>query len=256
MNISKEMKIELDNKAYKCANEIRKKFNLGDNPLPDIYSLELSKEFLLLKFPNDYKISGVYLEKKGRDKTYKCIYINTLEPLGRQAFTFAHEIYHSFFELSNDCVCLENKRRKDPVEFTAEKFASYLLIPRIKLVEELKKRCINKSMWVNEEKIFEMQKIFGVSFQALLYAISELKKHHEYKQFIPKNMVYLSRYYKPEYWNTLAIDTEKYDSLNKLNSVNPIFEWPKGFKENIINNLDKAVIDITDIEDIMSFFEG
>ena len=70
-------KKELDKKAEQYAIEFRKKLNLGDEPITDIFSLDYTKEFLLLKFPNEMNISGAYIEKTGREKTYKCIYINT-----------------------------------------------------------------------------------------------------------------------------------------------------------------------------------
>ena len=51
-------KKELDKKAEQYAIEFRKKLNLGDEPITDIFSLDYTKEFLLLKFPNEMNISG------------------------------------------------------------------------------------------------------------------------------------------------------------------------------------------------------
>ena len=40
-----------------------------------------------------------------------------------------------------------------------------------------------------------------------------------------------------------------------LNSVNPVFEWPKEFKENIEKNLSEGLVSYEDVEDIYDFFE-
>lgn len=251
--LTKLQKCELDKKAEKCALEFRRKFNLGEEPISDIFSLDCTKEFLLLKFPNDMGISGAYIEKAGREKPYKCIYINTFEPIGRQKFSFAHELYHIFYEKSNDVLSITNASQYDPIEYCAERFASYLLIPRNHLKRKLSNiKGYRDYYFIKTEELFDLHKIYGVSFQSLVYTISELDN----KNLIPKNInSSFAKYYKEKYWQELSDKTIKYDKSNLLNSIKPTFEWPDEFKENIEKNLSEGLVSHEDVEDIYDFFE-
>lgn len=253
IQLTRAQKEDINKKAQKYALEFRKKFGLDDEPIQNIFSLDFTKEFLLLKFPNEMGISGAYIEKKGREKKYKCIYINTLEPIGRQSFSFAHELFHIFYEKSNDVLSKTNANQYDPVECCAECFASYLLIPRTHLKRELGNiRRGKKTYCIRYEELFDLQKKYGVSFQALVYTISKLDD----KSLIPQNIhSNFAKYYKKEYWDELTQRTEKYDKNNLLNSVNPVFEWPMEFKKNIEKNLEEGLVSYEDVEDIYDFFE-
>lgn len=245
-------KKELDKKAEQYAIEFRKKLNLGDEPITDIFSLDYTKEFLLLKFPNEMNISGAYIEKTGREKTYKCIYINTNEPLGRQSFSFAHELYHALHEKSNDVLSVTNAYHYDPVEYCAERFASHLLIPRTHLKKMLSNiKGFKSYYYIKQDLLFKLQKIYGVSFMAIVYAIDTL----EDKEIIPDNIKKYMKYKWPKYWEDLEKKTLANDKNNMLNSVNPVFEWPKEFKENIEKNLSEGLVSYEDVEDIYDFFE-
>jgi Zn-dependent peptidase ImmA (M78 family) len=251
--LTEVQKLELDKKAEKCALDFREKFNLGDEPISDIFSLDFTKEFLLLKFPNEMGISGAYIEKAGRENSYKCIYINTNEPIGRQNFSFAHELYHRFHDKSNDVLSVTNASQYDPVEYCADCFASHLLIPRM----HLKKLLLNIKgyrchYYISKEELFDLQKIYGVSFQSLVYTISKLDN----KSLVPKNInSSFAKYYNEKYWEELKQNTERYDKDNLLNSVDPVFEWPRGFRENIEKNLSEGLVSHEDVEDIYDFFE-
>lgn len=250
--LTKVQKEELDKKAKKCVLDFRKKFNLGDKPISDIFSLDFTKEFLLLKFPNEMGISGAYIEKLGRENPYKCIYINTFEPVGRQSFSFAHELYHIFYEKSNDVLSITNASKYDPVEYCAEGFANNLLIPRTHLKEELLKlKSYRKDYYIKQEQLFDLQKIYGVSFMALVYTIFYLDD----KSLIPKNINTYMKYRFEKYWDELDKNTTKYDRYNLLNSVEPIFEWPKEFRADIEKNLSEGLVSYEDVEDIYDFFE-
>lgn len=251
MSITKMQKEELDKKAKRRASEFREKLNLGDEPIGDIFSLDFAKEFLFLKFPNEMGVSGAYIEKTGRENPYKCIYINTLEPIGRQHFSFAHELYHAFYEKSNDVLSKTNASKYDPVEYCAERFASYLLIPRTHLKRNLLRIKPFGRFNIRIEHLFDLQKIYGVSFTALVYTISQIDD----KNLIPCNIRFYMKYVHEKYWNELTILTEKYDKNNRLNSVQPIFEWPKEFRENIEKNLSDGLISKGDVEDIYDFFD-
>ena len=87
---------------------------------------------------------------------------------------------------------------------------------------------------------------------AIVYTIAQLDD----KSLIPKNInQHFMKYKYEKYWRDLENRTLEHDINNKLNSVNPVFEWPKEFKENIEKNLSEGLVSYEDVEDIYDFFE-
>jgi Zn-dependent peptidase ImmA (M78 family) len=244
-------RIALRKEAEDKAIEFRKLFDIDEKPIHNIFSLAFAKEFFILKFPFNEKISGAYIEKKGRNKTYKCIYINKIEPIGRIAFSFMHEIYHAYYEKSDKEV-FSYTQSKDAIEIKANEFASFILIPRVYLIRELNKLRGNRRTWTIENyQIFDLQKIFNVSFLAIVKAITDL----EDENLKPINLKPFYKYIHPKYWKELEELTLQYDAKNQLNSCEPIIEWPKGFKENIEKNIKEGIVFKEEVEDIFEFFD-
>lgn len=242
-----ELKKDVIEKVY----DFRRKFNIKDEPIKDIYSLAFAREFIVLRFPFNQGISGAYIEKKGRgDKIYRCIYINNREPIGRLAFSFMHEIYHAYYERSGDSVISYNQSR-NPIEKKANKFASYILIPRPYLRKIIMEMKGTKKNWnIKIEEIFDLQYMFGVSFLAVVKAIDEFRDTIK-----PRNIKMFYKYKNKKYWDELEKLTLNYDKNNFLNSCNPRVEWPDGLKENIEKNIKDGIILREDVEGLISFFE-
>ncbi|NOW07935.1 ImmA/IrrE family metallo-endopeptidase [Clostridium beijerinckii] len=78
--------------------------------------MEETSGFYILRFPNDFEVSGLTIIKNSikEDEKYICIYVNTNEPLGRQLFTLSHELYHVLFERSNELASYYKERMKKP----------------------------------------------------------------------------------------------------------------------------------------------
>lgn len=246
-----EMRL-LDIEAQAKAKDFRERFNIEEKPIDDIYSLAFAKEFFLLKFPFNKDVSGAYIEKKGRNnEIYKCIYINTYEPIGRLAFSFMHEIYHAYYEKSNSDV-ISYSQSEDPIEIKANRFASHILIPRSYLIKELNKiKWNSKNGWgIKYNQLFDLQKELKVSFLALVYAIDELPECIK-----PSNIKVFYKYKSERYWDELEKRTLKHDKENIYNSCNRVTEWPKGFKENIEKNISDGLIRKEELQDIFEFFE-
>ncbi|WP_415292200.1 ImmA/IrrE family metallo-endopeptidase [Clostridium perfringens] len=250
--MKKEERKKLENEAALRALEFRQKYNIKEEPIDDVYSLAFAKEFFILKFPFKEEISGAYIEKKGRgDIKYKCIYINTNEPVGRLSFSFMHEIYHAFFEKSTDSSFSYNQSN-DPVEIKANNFASYILIPRSYLLMKLNRLRNQRYSWnISESELFRLQMEFKVSLVALVCAIDEFDYGVK-----PKNIKSFYKYRYPKYWKELEGKSLMFDQRNNLNSCEPKIEWPVRFKENIEKNISSGVVFREDLEDIFDFFEG
>jgi len=247
-------KIALDQKAYKAAEKLRGMWGIEEVPIDDLESLVVAKGFFMLKFPNNNEISGAYIEKRGREQVYKCIYMNTAEPLGRLNFTLAHELYHSYFEKSGKGmeVCSSKNFSKDPIEKTAEMFASYLLIPRKILVEELMRMNIVNNKYISFNEIIELQCIFKVSFSAMMMALTSLK-NTPYYNYVPGNLRSFAKYYNKSYWEELKNKSEKKGV--DLNTCNYVFELNESYKKNINKNINNNLIKEEDVKDIAEMFD-
>lgn len=250
-NISKEEKKTFDSIAKVRAEEFRAKYRFSD-----INSLEILKGFYILKFPNELGISGAYIKKRGREKDYNCIYINTAEPIGRQNFSLLHELYHAIYEKSNEIVSLKKMVSSDPVEFRAERFASYVLIPRDRLINNLRRIKLGKGkFFINIKDLLVLQKEFQCSFTALIYAISDLNV--DLPTLVPLNINTFWKYAKEQNWSELEKITEKYNSEYEvnLNKSDNSQIWPNGLKENIYSNISNGLIDQYEVVDLIDFFE-
>lgn len=242
--------------AYDRVKEFRQMWELPNEPIKDISSLVVAKEFLLLRFPNIFGIAGIHLQKKDGDKLIHCIYIDNADPIGRQNFTLAHEIYHAYFEPSTKGVCMQTNKHDDPIETKADNFASYLLIPRDKLAQSLFVLFTGKSKKyrnISLEQLLKIQERFQVSLQAIVYAIDELCNFPDYNSLIPSNINAFKKYYMPQYWEELMIKSEMNNCY--LNTPNPIYEFPENFKSNLIKNYKNGKIQQEDIEEIFDFFD-
>lgn len=256
MLMSKEEKQKCIEIGATRAQEFRQAWKLPDAPIKDINSLVETKEFLLLRFPNDYGISGIYLKKKDGDRYVNCIYINNGDPIGRQNFTIAHELYHAFYEPSTVGICMQTNKNEDPIEMRADSFASHLLIPRDKLALILSKLFNGKTKAyriLSFDTIIRIQTVFQVSFQAIIYAIDDLKNYPELAHVLPNNSNAFRKYYLPKYWDELIDKSERINCF--LNTPNPKYEFPDRFKDNLIKNYKKGIIQEEDLLDIFDFFD-
>lgn len=245
-----------NNEILKKVKSFRSQFNLDDKLITIDMLENLNDDLIVLKFPNNLKVSGACMEKKDIDKVYKCIYINTNEIVGRNIFTFCHELYHIYYEKSQIGLCVEDLRYKDPIERRAEMFASNLLIPRYKLLLDLKNMGLNSDKEVKRQNIFELQIKYNVSFQAIVYVLEDIKKINKYKEFsnyVPQIPQGIKMYYTKSKWNELSNLSEDYGLV--LNSIKPRYEIPENFKQNLIENYKNKKTDYIEIKDIFDFFE-
>lgn len=249
--------------VYKNIKEFKVDFMKDlKNPYDIIEIFKNKEDFLVLEFPNKMNISGITMIKKTRNIDYKCIYINTNDPIGRRNFSFLHEIYHVFYEKSEKGYSL--KSDKSEIEKRAEIFASNILIPRELLLKELRKHGCKSNKEITEEIIFEIQLVFHASFQAVLYAINNLEKDLEnmttlenvnkLKKFIPIIPERLYMYFKK--WDKLEEKTLANNKYNIFNSTNSEYKFPDTFKKNLIANYKNGKIDIETLNTLFEFFNA
>lgn len=125
-------------------------------------------------------IPGVQLEYVSMDSTLSgslskqgdvwMIRVNDLHSKTRQRFSIAHELGHFVYHKDDENEFVDTTffrgMTSDNLEFTANKFASELLMP-----EEQVRQLIDKE---NIRSVAELAKKFGVSSAAMLYRVKDL----------------------------------------------------------------------------------
>ncbi|GAA0078903.1 hypothetical protein UT300005_32820 [Clostridium sp. CTA-5] len=242
----------------------KKEFNIGnkeeDYPLDLFNILENKPGFYILSFPNDVEISGLTIIKNSvkENEKYICIYVNTKEPIGRQLFTVAHELYHILFEKSDESASYYKNRMSSPIEKRAEEFASRLIIPRDLLAKKIKNLKKSKNRSLNMLDIVKLQEEFNVSFQSIVYVINNTSSKSDLKwgkfyDMLPKpeekfKMAYTSEKYRQQ----IVSETKKYTNLNLIKES---FVLPALFNSDLKESLQKNLIDDYEYNQILNFFE-
>ena len=157
--MKREVEIEvLEKRAY----EVRKTFGF-DNTSPIDFRVikEKLNHATFVKYPLSRNFCGLIYKL---DTQSAVIVINSTLNLGRQNFTFAHELYHYYYSSSDTKVCSFNedfkKNKKDPEEVTADRFASYFLMPRFAFLDYFTDEC---GGIVSEESIIKLENHFMVN---------------------------------------------------------------------------------------------
>lgn len=232
--LSPATKGKLNREAATLALEVREKLNLGYGPIDDMYELLESKGFILLSFPSkDDRLSGFHTKKSNRH----CIYINSNHVLGRQHFSLAHELYHSFYDEDKYIVCYDNDESDDIYqskeeaenEYRANCFAANFLMTEKEMLKFASMNINNPSNpTVND--IIRVQHHFSVSYKAALKRFCKVMGVH-----YPKEKK-LAVYSLPEYKEELERLTLNLGFTTKL--IKPTAaRIPESFLDDISFNL-------------------
>ena len=152
------------------AEELRKKLGQDNySPVDPFKLIQVIEKLTLVFYPLGNNISGACF----KGKSSSLIAINSKMSVGRQNFSFAHELYHLYYgEHSKSTVSPLNITKDNAVENDAETFASYFLIPQISLREMINK-CFdeNKTTKLTIADVIKLEQYFGVSHKAMLYRL-------------------------------------------------------------------------------------
>ena len=144
----------------------------------------LSKLGVMVMFkPLSNNFSGMAV-KQGE---YKFILVNSTHRLSKQHFTIAHELYHLFIQEEFVAEVSHAGRfdKKDKVEFEADWFAAYLLMPEEGVLALIPTEELSKNK-IRLETIVKIEQYFACSRTALLFRLDGmgLIDYNQYKQFI------------------------------------------------------------------------
>lgn len=146
------------------AIRFREKVGYSNREPIDIESVVLKMgDYTIVKLELPERISGMCIV----DESSKLIAINSLQTLGRQRYSIAHELYHLEVEkLTEGTVCLSNGYdSKSDSEREAEQFASYLLMPYDGLEWYIEK--YNVAEW-DVKSIIELSQFYKMSYMSVL----------------------------------------------------------------------------------------
>lgn len=156
------------------AEEFRSRFGI-DNLAPiDIFALaKRIPNMTTVLYPLGENISGMSV----KDPKFKLAAINSSQTYGRQRFTLAHELFHLFYdkEMDGTVICPSKVTSQSNVEKQADAFASYLLLPRLALKQEISKERPSAKQPTEETLrwLFRLEQRYEVSRACLLVRLED-----------------------------------------------------------------------------------
>lgn len=174
MAINTKRKAVINLEAQEMARQVRKKFEIDEGPIRDIFALLESLKVLTARYPSeDPNLSGFFVLMGNKP----CIYVNTNHPLGRQNFSAAHELCHWQFDCvsRNGVPSFSSDANSDEIEYRAESFAGSFLMPQELVLEYVREYLNKKEMYISYKDIIMFQHHFRVSFSAALTGLQKAK---------------------------------------------------------------------------------
>ncbi|OIO81190.1 MAG: hypothetical protein COZ98_05665 [Candidatus Omnitrophica bacterium CG_4_8_14_3_um_filter_43_15] len=176
-SISKDYAYEKDRllfwgKFY--AKQERQRLNLGQasiRNLDQILEEKCALKIFYLPIPAERGIFGMftYDEEMGG-----CVLINTNANFGKQLFSLAHEYAHFIFHKERLGIVSSEKEKDTSDESLADNFAGDFLMPEESVNDIFNIRIKNRKDLTAEDTIY-FAEYFGVSFQAMVYRLNNLK---------------------------------------------------------------------------------
>lgn len=214
---------------------------------------------------NDISMEGMY------DRSPKPrIHISALRPLVRRNLTCAHELGHHVFGHGSTIDELNDRSEaadhNDPIEFIADQFAYFLMMPTLGVRNSLARREIDLTS-VTAKELFGVASSFGVGYTTLLthlrFSLNILPdlKFKELKRETPKSLRSEILQFETDmpvllvdkFWSSPTIDLEAGDFVvlpselpNIPDQVLPVGKVPDGFayqaNKNGIGRLDISAL--------------
>lgn len=217
----------------RLAQAVRKRWQLDDDPLPNNFE----------SLAEDLSGLSIALEPLGEQVAglYACIneaaiaLVDSSVPLGRQRFTVAHELCH-FLLMDDDRLIVDRRLTgRTSAERRANAFAAHFLMP-----EESIRRYL-RSREPNEEVVIELVYTFGVSLQALLWHLFNLKLLSRSRM---RRMQEIGL-------KTLSIRYGYGDVWQRLEAEQGVRRPPRHLRERATSAYDRGVIGIEPLADLL-----
>lgn len=247
---SKKISLLDDEDLQIKARQFRFMNNLNESEPVRLKSILQKNRILTVFLPLSDRFSGMAIKTTNGDNPKRLILINSNHSLGRQHFTISHEFYHLYFQddfsYLLDTTCKFDK--SDALEFNADMFASYFLIPETGLIEMIPKeeRGLNK---ISLETILAIEQYYSCSRTALLHRLKQSRRINstffdQYKIHVKKSAL--------EYGYDISLYNPGNDELvigdYGLKAMN-LFEMGKISQSNYLSLLKDIGIDMSNLTD-------
>lgn len=163
------------------ADQERKRLDLGQAPirsLDQILEEKCGLKIFYLPIPEERGIFGMFTSDENRGG---CILVNANPTTGNQLFSLAHEYGHFIFHKKRLGVISFEKEGNYLDERLANYFASEFLIPENAITDVFNIRIKNRKDATAGDIIY-LADYFGVSFQAMVYRLNNLRLLSENKK--------------------------------------------------------------------------
>lgn len=167
-----------ETRKQELREEVKRNFNKFKEKHPDIITFPIRNSierieslgiFVLVAAAPD-KVSG-FCMTIGED-TF--IFINKTHSQGRQNFSLWHEVYHWFTE-NTGIVSMQGDYNNSEIEFSADYFASLVMIDDVSLERELFRFGYpsKNPKYIKNDEIIQLQHFFEVSYAAMVRRLTE-----------------------------------------------------------------------------------
>ena len=172
------------------ANQERNRLNLGQAPIRNLDQILEEKcglKIFYLPIPEERGIFGMFTFDENRGG---CILVNANPTRGNQLFSLAHEYAHFIFHKERLGIISFEKEKNTLYERLANIFTSEFLMPE-NAVSDLFNIKIKKRRDVTAEDVIYLADYFGVSFQAMVYRLNNLKllSHNKKEELINQTWI-------------------------------------------------------------------
>lgn len=231
------------------AKKARTEMKLSPNePIRDICSLIESRAGIKI-YAKEFFSDSFFGLSLFDNKEDRVIVVNTWNKISveRRKFTVAHELGHILLHEKSFQENITDEDKKEEME--ANRFASYFLMPQETFLDEWCK--YDNCDFV--DKVIKIKQTFGVSYQVVLYRLSEIiKGMKKESQF---NVWNVFRYeYKNKYGVTLGKKDEMLpmnENVKELQSLSSAFYYGRGIAELVKQAFTKDLINENDCARIL-----
>ncbi len=158
------------------AQEFRNRNGLGATEPIRLKSVLQKLNVLVLYRPLSTDCSGMSIKIETKDMAKRYMLVNSTHSIARQHFTICHELYHLFVQ-ENFTVSKSSAgkfdAKGDQDEYKADIFASYLLLPRLGVLEMIPPEEQGKNS-ISLSTIIGIEQFYACSHMAMLIRLKQL----------------------------------------------------------------------------------
>ncbi|MGH8476618.1 MAG: helix-turn-helix domain-containing protein [Methylococcales bacterium] len=151
-------------KAEGLADDVREKWKLGRDPIPNMTELLEEKGLKVFVEELPERVSGLtcLVQRSGNLAELPVVVVNRLFPLERRRLTLAHELAHRIID--------PEVFKKNDTERAATRFAAAFLMPRDHLESEIGKHRYH----LGYQELIDLKRLYRVSGAALLVRLKDI----------------------------------------------------------------------------------